>query len=127
MIRTINNIFIFSEWCDCVVSFHFKELKELSNHLVVDEDETDFDADDSYGNTISSLQLQNRRLDECCDNITNGEVAFDGEFVVCVVEEVFLTPEECAAHRVVLMASITSSGVCSTKTLLNLSAPMMVS
>ena len=46
----MNNIFVASEWCDCVVSFHFKELKELSSHLV-DEDETEVDAD-SHGNIM---------------------------------------------------------------------------
>ena len=56
--RTINNVFIFSEWCDCVVSCHFKELKELSSHLVVDEDETDVGADDSHGNTMFIISVE---------------------------------------------------------------------
>ena len=50
----------------------------------------------------SSFLWKNRRLDERCANTTKREVAFDGELVVRVVEEVFLTYEECAAHRVVL-------------------------
>ena len=33
------------------MSFHSKELKELNNNLV-GEDEADVDADDSYGNTM---------------------------------------------------------------------------
>ena len=52
VIRTMNNIFIAGELCDCVVSFHFKELKKFSSHLVVDEDEADVDADDIYGNIM---------------------------------------------------------------------------
>ena len=54
----INSIFIPSEWCDCVVSFHFKELKELSSHLVVDEDEADVGADDSHGNTMFIIPVE---------------------------------------------------------------------
>ena len=49
-----------------------------------------------------SLLWKNRHLDERSGNATKREVAFDGELVVRVVEEVFLTYEECAAHRVVL-------------------------
>ena len=58
VIRTINNVFIVSEWCDCVVSCHFKELKELSSHLVVDEDEADVGADDSHGNTMFIIPVE---------------------------------------------------------------------
>ena len=54
----MNNVFIVSEWCDCVVSFHSKELKELISHLVVDEDEADVGADDSHGNTMSIIAVE---------------------------------------------------------------------
>ena len=56
--RTIDDIFIVSEWCDCAVRFHFKELKELNSHLVVDEDEADVDADDSHGNTMFIIAVE---------------------------------------------------------------------
>ena len=57
-IRTIDDIFIVSEWCDCVVSCHFKELKELNSHLVVDEDEADVDADDNHGNAMFIIAVE---------------------------------------------------------------------
>ena len=57
-IRTMNNVFIVSEWCDCVVGCHFKELKELSNHLVVDEDEADIGEDDSHGNIMFIIAVE---------------------------------------------------------------------
>ena len=57
-IRTINSIFIASEWCDCVVRFHFKELKELNSHLVVDEDEAGVGVDDSYEDTMFIIAVE---------------------------------------------------------------------
>ena len=58
VIRTINNVFISSEWCGCVVSFHSKELKELSSNLVVNEDEADVGEDDSYGNIMFIIAVK---------------------------------------------------------------------
>ena len=37
---------------------HFKELKELSSHLVVDGDEADVGADDSHGNTMFIIAVE---------------------------------------------------------------------
>ena len=104
VIRTINNVFIVSEWCDWVVSCHFKELKELSSHLVRMKMKQMLVQMTVMEIPCSSLLWKNRHFYEWCDNITKREVAFDGELVVCAAEEVFLTHEGCAAHRVVLNA-----------------------
>ena len=93
----------------------------------MDEDEADVVQMIIMEMPCSSLLWKNKRLDEGCANITQREVAFDGELAACVVEEVFLTPEERAAHRDVLNVINNVRCVCSTKMLPDLSAPMVVS
>ena len=61
----------------------------------MDEDEADVGADDSHGNTMVINCCE--RTDVLMNDVSTPqrEVPFDGELVVCVVEEVFLQTDEC--------------------------------